>query len=277
MPDGGAIYDGYVPGGTTGPSNINFGLTRAGTYTTTTGKLPQMGPRSAPVIHVNTETEVLTISRLAYRRADSDAANDRYRLWEVPGATHISNDLRDPAIALQLNDAETNHIDASQLEPIGCTHMVFTDGPVVGLPGVVDPNDYPFAYVENAAFSWLTRWVETGEAPPHADFIATNAVAVVRDANGNALGGVRTPFVDVPITTYVAFDTIAHATTFSPFCVLYGYNQLFTPQKLATLYKNHGDYVSRFVREAGSVIDRGFWLQRDAADAVQRAVHADVP
>ncbi len=30
MPGGGPVYDGYVPGGTTGPSNIDFGLTPAG-------------------------------------------------------------------------------------------------------------------------------------------------------------------------------------------------------------------------------------------------------
>ena len=30
LPDGGPVYDGYVPGGTVGPSDINFGLTAAG-------------------------------------------------------------------------------------------------------------------------------------------------------------------------------------------------------------------------------------------------------
>jgi hypothetical protein len=281
MPGGGPIYDGYVPGGTTGPSNLDFGLTPAGAYTTTTGKLPQMGPRSAPVIHVNTESEVVVVSRLGYRRPDGDAAGDRYRLWEVPGASHISNDLRDPVIALQLNDAETHHIDPSELEPIGCTHMQFVDGPAVGVPGVVDPNDYPFAFVENAAFYWLTRWVETGTAPPHADVITVNltgpASGIVRDENGNAKGGVRTPFVDVPVATFTPFDTVAHASTFSAFCGIYGYNALFPHEKLGTLYKNHGDYVMRFVHETTSVVDQGFWLQQDAVEAIQRAVHADVP
>ena len=30
LPNGGPVYDGYVPGGTVGPSDINFGLTAAG-------------------------------------------------------------------------------------------------------------------------------------------------------------------------------------------------------------------------------------------------------
>ncbi|MDQ2762907.1 MAG: alpha/beta hydrolase domain-containing protein, partial [Pseudomonadota bacterium] len=57
MPGGGPIYDGYVPGGTTGPSNINFGLTPAGALPAGDSR-HQMQPRDAPVIHINTETEV---------------------------------------------------------------------------------------------------------------------------------------------------------------------------------------------------------------------------
>jgi hypothetical protein len=33
----------------------------------------------------------------------------------------------------------------------------------------------------------------------------------------------------------------------------------------------------KFLRETAEVVDRGFWLIPDAVDALQRAVHADVP
>jgi Alpha/beta hydrolase domain len=93
MPDGGPVYDGYVPGGTTGPSDLNFGLTAAGALPPGDPRA-QMQPRDVPVIQTNTETEialgVLFPGGLAYRRADSDTRNDRYRLWEVPGASHVS-------------------------------------------------------------------------------------------------------------------------------------------------------------------------------------------
>src|SRR5262249_50128249 len=57
MPDGGPIYDGYVPGGTRGAGNLNFGLTPAGALPAS-DKRRQMQPRDVPVIHNNTETEI---------------------------------------------------------------------------------------------------------------------------------------------------------------------------------------------------------------------------
>src|SRR5262245_2047860 len=67
-----------------------------------------MQPREVPVIQINTETEVfigtLSPTGLLYRRPDSDDPADRYRLWEVPGASHVSNDTRDPVLVLQLHD-----------------------------------------------------------------------------------------------------------------------------------------------------------------------------
>ncbi|HXM54397.1 MAG TPA: alpha/beta hydrolase domain-containing protein, partial [Candidatus Dormibacteraeota bacterium] len=92
MPGGGGIYDGYFPGGTGGPSNLDFGLTPAGALPSGDAR-HQMQPRAVPVIHVNTETEVAlgAPGGLPYRRADSDDPRDRYRLWEVPGASHVDS------------------------------------------------------------------------------------------------------------------------------------------------------------------------------------------
>lgn len=283
MRDGGPVYDGYVPGGTNGPSNVNFGLTPAGALATDDPRRA-MQPREVPVIHINTETEIflgaLRAGGLAYRRPDGDAPGDRYRLWEVPGGSHVSNDLRDPILFLQLNRAQMDHLNPADMEAVGCAHQQFVPGPSVGIPGVVAPNDYPFSYVANAAFAALTEWVEGGAPPPRAGFIqvtTTSPQSIVRDALGNALGGVRTPFLDLPTATYVSFDTVAHTTRFSGFCILYGYNVPFDPTRLRSLYANHGDYVSRFVRQTNALVEEGFWLKRDAADAIQRAVHADVP
>jgi hypothetical protein len=284
MPGGRPVYDGYVPGGTNGPSNVNFGLTPAGALSASDPRR-RMQPRDVPVIHINTETEIflgsLSPTGLLYRRDDSDAAGDRYRLWEVPGGSHVSNDTRDAVLVLQLNDAERQHIQAADLPPIGCAHQQFVNGPATGIPGVVDPNDFPFAFVASAAFHALTEWVEFGAPPARADRIVVNTAVtppqIARDAFGNALGGVRTPFLDVPAATYVPFDTVAHTTAFSGFCILYGYNIPFDETRLHSLYRNHGDYVSHFVRQSIDLVEEGFWLLPEAVDAVLRAVHADVP
>jgi hypothetical protein len=285
MSDGGPIYDGYVAGGTRGPSNLNFGLTPAGALPAGDPRI-QMQPRDVPVMHINTETEIFTgvlvPNGLAYRRPDSDAANDRYRLWEVPGSSHVSNDHQDPVLTLALNLAELLGITASQLPPNGCTHQQFVLGPTVGIPGVIDPNPYPFSNVENAAFADLTAWIGPKQTPPpHADPIevdtSTIPPTVVRDSFGNALGGVRTPFLDVPTATYVPFDTVAHVTTFSGFCILYGYSVPFSESTLQSLYSSHDDYVSQVTVASNGLVKEGFWLQPDARGVHQQAVHSSVP
>jgi len=279
------IYDGYVPGGTTGPSNINFGLTPDGLLPATDPRRA-MQPREAPVIHVNTETEIFLgslnpVPGLVYRRADGDEPDDRYRLWEVPGASHVSNDSNDPVLVLQLNLAELGRTSSGQLGAIGCTHQEFVNGPARGVPGVLDPNNFPFSFVVNAAFANLIQWIENDRPPPHADLIeldtSTKPPTIVRDEFNNATGGVRTPFLDVPTATYVPIDTVKHETDFSRFCVLYGYNVPFDRDTLRTLYASHREYVDRVRDEATELAEQRLWLDADAEDAVNRAAHARVP
>jgi hypothetical protein len=284
MPGGGPIYDGYIPMGTNGPSNINFGLTPAGALPATDPRR-KLQPRDAPVIHIDTETEIflgtLTPTGLLFRRPDSDAPGDRTRIWEVPGAAHVSNDFDEPAPAIERDAAQIQKLQLADSPPLGCAHQEFVNGLIHGIPGVVVPDNYPFSSVQNAAFASLVRWIETGIAPAHGTPIqvdTTTAPAhIVRDAQGNALGGVRTPFVDVPITTYVPSDTVAHVTAQSGFCVLYGYNLPFDAAKLQALYRNHGDYVSRFARGAIGAVRDGFWLLPDAIRAIERAARSSVP
>jgi hypothetical protein len=281
MPAGGPIYDGYVPGGTGGPSNIDFGLTPAGALPASDPR-HQMQPRGVPVIHINTETEVAlgAAGGLPYRRPDSDAANDRYRLWEVPGASHVSNDLDVEVLTLTLDFVELARLTVATSPPLGCTHMQFISGPPVGVPGVVDPNTFPFSNVANAAFGDLTEWVVSNVPPPRAARIQlTNTMppTIARDAFGNALGGVRTPFLDVPTATYSPIDTVAHVSLFSGFCILYGYNVPFSRSTLDSLYRNHGDYVSQVVHEANDLVKQGFWLRADAQTVKTNAAQADVP
>jgi hypothetical protein len=278
LPSGGPVYDGYVPGGTTGPSNIDFGLTPAGALPAGDPR-QKMQPRDVPVIQINTETEEAlgAASGLQYRRPDSNARNDRYRLWEVPGASHVSNDLHDPVITLQLNQVELAHQTVPELPPVGCTHQVFAPGPSTGLPGIIDPNPYPFSNVANAAFADLTPWVDGQGSPPHAPPIDVSDGAIVRDQFGNAEGGVRTPFVDDPTATYTPTDTVAQTTLFSGFCVLFGYETPFDHATLRSIYSSHDEYVRKVTNESEQLVREGFWLQPDAKQVIRAARHADVP
>jgi Alpha/beta hydrolase domain len=88
---------------------------------------------------------------------------------------------------------------------------------------------------------------------------------------------VRTPFVDVPTTTYTPTDTVAHTTEFSGFCFLYGYNTPFSDSTLDSLYRSHPDYFGKVLLDSDALVARGFWLAPDAQVVVQKARNADVP
>ena len=282
LPDGEPVYDGYVPGGTVGPSDINFGLTAA-------GSLPlgdprnHMQPRDSAVIQINTETEEVLLgdpTALSYRRPDSNAGNDRYRLWEVPGASHISNDLGGAPMTEERDLAEIERLPLRALPPTGCSREQYQRGPWVGVHGVVDPNPYPFGYVADAAFADLTKWLDQGTPPPRAARIQvtdTRAGTTGRDRFGNALGGLRTPFVDVPTATYSPMDSSAHDTPLSGLCPLIGFSTPFGHARLHALYPSHAAYLTRVSREASELVHKGFWVASDAATVVRQAAASEVP
>jgi Alpha/beta hydrolase domain len=280
LPNGGPVYDGYIPGGTLGPSDINFGLTPA-------GELPpddprnRMQPRDVPVIQINTETEEAALAAqtgLPYRRPDSDASGDRYRLWEVPGASHISSDLGASPTTEERDLAELERIPLSEIPATGCTHQQFVNGPWTGVSGTVDPNPFPFGYVADAAFADLTTWVDGGPPPPRAARIETTASGdVPRDGFGNALGGLRTPFVDDPTASYSPTDTTSKDTALAGLCILMGYATPLAPARLRALYATHADYVAAVTRESAELVRERFWLRPDAAQVVAQAADSDVP
>ena len=93
---------------TAGPSDVNFGLTAAGSLPSGDPR-NRMQPHDSPMIQINTESEEVlpgAPTGLTYHRPDSDARNDRYRLREVPGASHISNDLGSSPITEERDLAE---------------------------------------------------------------------------------------------------------------------------------------------------------------------------
>ena len=82
---------------------------------------------------------------------------------------------------------------------------------------------------------------------------------IVRDADGIALGGIRTPPVDVPVAT-LSGEPGPNA---SLACILFGTTTAFTPERIAELYPSRADYEQRYAASADTVIDQGFVLPVD--------------
>jgi len=78
----------------------------------------------------------------------------------------------------------------------------------------------------DTAFAVLDEWVRTGKPAPRAPRIQLNdagtpEASIVADRFGHGVGGMRTPYIDVPSATYVTNSTgqgncreMAHKTAF---------------------------------------------------------------
>jgi len=76
---------------------------------------------------------------------------------------------------------------------------------------------------------------------------------VQRDSLGNALGGVRSPALDVPTARYYA------RMSGPAICELWGYREPFGSAQLKSLYPTHEDYVSK-VRGSVAELVANRWL-----------------
>jgi hypothetical protein len=249
-----AIYDGFL---------IH---SRSGSFGAPLSESPQPvtpAPGSAriradidvPVLTLQTETDMTLLGSVFARQDDTDLI----RLWEVAGSAHadtytlvtgMSDLCRDPSVA----------------------DVILTNSPLGLLTCQADVNSAPFHFVLNTAFSALNRWVRWGTPPPIAPRIeVTASLAIVRDAYGNAIGGIRMPQLDVPIASYSGGGNGGSLA-----CLIFGTTSLFDEATLQALYPTHGAYVSAFHRATAAAVKRGFLLRSDAQLLRAWAARSDV-
>ena len=84
---------------------------------------------------------------------------------------------------------------------------------------------------------------------------------IVRNADGIALGGVRTPPVDVPVEQLSG----APGPNPSTICLLLGSSSPFSTTQLGQLYPGRSKYLQEYSADAQKVIAAGFVLPADRA------------
>ena len=121
----------------------------------------------------------------------------------------------DTNVFRQWEAAGTSHFDTYGLL-IGPTDTGNGQGAVANLAAMQNPSDLPGPrrqctmpintggahWLLNSAIYWLNQWVTKGTQPPIGQplqIASTSPFAYAQDANGNTLGGVRSPQVDAPI------------------------------------------------------------------------------
>lgn len=207
---------------------------------------------TVPVFVIQSETEIPNFA--ASRQPDTP----RLRVWEMAG---------------------TSHAERYQLTGGGARPMVQTcndeKDPKLSVPISEGPSTYPL----RAALRHMQRWIAGGAPPPGAPVITTDGAAIRRDpVTGIALGGVRTPHVDVPTRTLNGIRAPAGGPGF---CRLFGRTDDWngdadvwdggpadpspTPEPvLSTLYRSKADYLSKVDRAINAGIKAGFLLKEDA-------------
>jgi hypothetical protein len=97
--------------------------------------------------------------------------------------------------------------------------------------------------------------------PPAAPRVARDDDGnVIRDDNGLGEGGLRQPFVAVP----VSFNT-------SEGCPLFGTFIPWDSEKIRSLYPSHADYVARIRRWTGKELRKGWMIRSDRRAVIRKA------
>jgi Alpha/beta hydrolase domain len=213
-----------------------------------------------PVLTVESESEILDpgVKALDYYPATQPDSAD-FRLWEVPGTSHVDAALLGLASGQAANAAPG---------PLDCALPV---------------NDGQESYVMDTALAQLNRWVRDGIPATRAPRIEVRDGRIVRDQYGNALGGIRTPALQVPAATLSGYGnrsasgaTVPGGVTANP-CELAGTSIPFSPRRLRALYPTHADYAADVARAAAADVASGFLLPADARQIDQAAQAAPVP
>jgi hypothetical protein len=204
-----------------------------------------LGPVNVPEVAVVAQGELL--GSIASRRPDSDDPNGRYRRYEIASAAHIEKFAYEgfPVFADQIAA-----VGAAQGTPtwpfnVTCTPEIpLTDNPLL-------------KYSYDAAFENLDQWVRKGTAPPHAELIQVKDGAVVADEFGNGTGGVRSPFVEVPIAMY--FTNSAGPGT----CAELGHSTRFDSARMKMLYGDQKTYASKVSQSVDKMVKGRFLTESD--------------
>jgi Alpha/beta hydrolase domain len=224
--------------------------------------LGQINVPANTLIRTDLAQPVFTFQSETDSRLPRQADTPRVRWWEIPGTAHIDTYL------LKQIGASDYGTDSSAAEALFDTmvHPFSGPFPIVG-SCTLGVNAGPQHWVLQAAYNHLNTWVTNGTPPPIGPRMTTSdgtgAGALVLDANGNATGGIRTPHLDVPIATLRGTGNTSAGGPLN-FCALFGTTTPFSAEKLAQLYKNHGAFVSQWVRSVNAAVSAGFMLPADA-------------
>ncbi len=255
MPNGRPVYDGYF--GVVGPALLRLNQCEA--------DVPLRDPRQkfaaldVPYVSISSEGEMWLDAYT--RQPDRLTPRGGWVNYEVAGGSHGSGEV--PGVASPIAFGASPQDLARAMGPRAAAPAG------AAMPNILPPgtrtNNLPWAPFARGAWHNLQLWVRSGALPPRAQPIAVDAsFAVRRDAEGNALGGLRPPYLEVP--------TAAHTGSLSAGGMggVMGARRPFTAAELGRLYPTPAAYRARF-NAAADRLAAGRFISREDAEAMKRA------
>lgn len=223
----------------------------------TSGFVPDpISKTGVKTIAVSAETDI----QLFQNDVNVRGENPEYRSYEVAGVTHVSRDQHNlDAIARLLPSIPTPPIRQNL-----ATHSAFF----------------------RAVMEHLRRWMTDGTPPPPSVALEGSSYSklpldcvglpipgianIPRDPDGNALGGIRLPFLANPLGHYNGIETQygCMAGGFPQVAIVTG--TFVRDDAILDRYRNHGTYVSGVARAAKHAFEKG-WLLEDDREAYVKA------
>jgi hypothetical protein len=127
--------------------------------------------------------------------------------------------------------------------------------------------------VASAAVDHVHRWMLGGPPPPVQPLIQVtgDGTDLVRDANGIALGGIRLPDVEVPLAAHTGVNGLGGMM------VLNGASVPFTPEVVASLYRDRNDYLAKYDEALKRALEAEVLLPASATALRQQAEQVPWP
>jgi hypothetical protein len=214
--------------------------------TSTNGNTP-LPVVDVPIVQMPTQTEVQTHAEagIKYRRPDSDEPGNRFRLYEVAGMPHNnSREMRS-----------------------------FT-----GDPCTLPVTKFPAGAFTALGLNHLIEWIANGKVPPKAPPIEVDQNTqgdgshLALDEFGNAKGGVRNVWVDVPAATFGTFGK-GKTTAQDRLCQLAGTEVPLPEATIKKLYRDKADYTKKADDRLAQLVKEG-WFLPEYVDLVKADVKA---
>jgi hypothetical protein len=124
-------------------------------------------------------------------------------------------------------------------------------------------------YSTRAITYWAQIYLNGGRRLPSAPRLKRDAAGnVVRDANTLAEGGLRHPFIEVPVSLNRSETTD---------CPLFGLHRAWSAAKIVSMYPTHTAYVRKVAAWADYEVSQGWMIPADRDDVVRKAQGFDGP